>query len=129
MSRVIGIKQPHKITNNKLYQVTETEPLSMTITERRWKLLAHILRLPVDCPARKAMRYYFEERTNKKFVGRTTIATTINEDIRGTKEKHTNFPITPLISLVSPQYLQTEAKNRKLWQKVVIQVADSAYSL
>ena len=76
------------------------------------------------------MRYYFEERTNKKFVGRrTTIATTINEDIRGTKEKHTNFPITPLISLVNPRYLQTEVKNRKLWQKVVIQVADSAYSL
>ena len=118
--------------NNKKepYQVTETEPLSITITERRWKLLADILRLTADCSARKAMRYYFEERTNKKFVGRrTTIATTINEDIRATKEKHTNFPITPLISLVSPQSLQTEVKNRKLWQKVVIQVADSAYSL
>ena len=85
---VIGIKWPHKITNKKLYKATETEPLSITITERRWKLLGHILRLPVDCPAKKAMRYYSEERANKKFVGRrkTVIITTINKDIRRTKE-------------------------------------------
>ena len=42
-----------------------TTPLSITITERRLKLLRHILRLPNDCPARKAMRYYFEERKKK----------------------------------------------------------------
>ena len=85
---VIGIKSPHKITNKKLYKTTETEPLSITITERRWKLLGHILRLPVDCPAKNAMRYYPEERANKKFVGRrkTVIVTTINKDIRRTKE-------------------------------------------
>ena len=57
MRRVIGIKWPHRITNKKLYQVTETEPISITITERRWKLLGHILRLPADSLARKAMRY------------------------------------------------------------------------
>ena len=73
------------------------------------------------CPVRKVMRYYFEEKTNKKFVGRriSTIATTINEDIRRTKEKHTDFPITPLISLVSLQNIHTKAKNRNFWKKVV----------
>ena len=92
------------------------------MTERRWKLSGRILRLPADCPARKAMRYYFEERANKKFVGRrrTTIVTTINEDLRGTKEKHTDFPITPLTSLVSLQNIYTKVKNGKLWQKVVV---------
>ena len=85
---MIGIKWPHKITNKKLYKATETEPLSITITERRWKLLGYILRLPVDCPAKKAMRYYSEERANKKFVGRRKIViiTTINKGIRRTKE-------------------------------------------
>ena len=70
------------------------------------------------------MRFYFEERTNKKFAGRrrTLIVTTMNEDIRRAQEKHTDFPITPLISLASLQNTHTKAKNRKLWQKVVSQV-------
>ena len=37
---VTGIKWPYRTTNEKLYQVTETEPLSITIAERRWKLTA-----------------------------------------------------------------------------------------
>ena len=86
LRRLIGIKWPHRKTSKNLCQVTETEPLSITITERRWKLLGHILRLPADCPARKDTRYYLQERTNKKFEGRrrTTIVTTINKDIRRT---------------------------------------------
>ena len=131
LRRVTGIKWSHRITNNKLYHVTETEPLSITITERRWKLLEHILRLTADFPPRKAIRYYFVERTSKKFVGRkrTAIITKINEDIIRRKESHTDFPITPLISLISLQNINAKAKNRKLWQKVVIQVADWTYSL
>ena len=106
----------HKISNNKLYKITETKPLSITITERRWKLLVQILRLPADFPARKAMRYYFEERTNKIFRGRrrTTIVSTLNEDIKRTKGDDITFPVTPLVSQVSLQNLYTKPKNRKL---------------
>ena len=84
------------------------------------------MRLPADCPARKAMRYYFEERTNKIFRGRrrTTIVSTLNEDIKRTKEDDITFPVTPLIL----QNLYTKAKNRKLWSKIVQQVVKSAYS-
>ena len=60
LRKVIGIQWPHEISNNKLYKITGTKPLLIIITERRWKLLGHILRLPADCPARKAMKYYFE---------------------------------------------------------------------
>ena len=68
---------------------------------------------------------------NKMFVGRkrTANVNTINEDIRRAKEKHTDFPTAPLISLVSLENIHTKAKNRKLWQKVVVQVVDLAYSL
>ena len=88
-------------------------------------------RLRADCPARKAMRYYFEERTNKKFVGRrrATIVTTINEGVRRTKEKQIDFPVTPLTSFLSLQNIHRNVKNRKLSQKVVSQVVDWAYSL
>ena len=87
LSWVIGIKWPHRITNNKLYQVSETESLSIAITERKWKLPGHILRLPADCPERKDITSYFEERTNKKFIGRrrATIVTTIDKDVRRKK--------------------------------------------
>ena len=50
----ISIKWSHRITSKILYQVTETEPLSMKIAEGRWKLLGHILRLPADCPANES---------------------------------------------------------------------------
>ena len=131
LKRAISIKWSHRITSKILYQVTETEPLSIKIAEGRWKLLGHILRLPADCPAMKAIRYYFQERTNKIFVGRrtTTIITRIKEDITKTNENHVDFPITPLISLISLWNTHTKATNRKLWQKVISQVVDSAYSL
>ena len=130
LRKVIGTQWPHKISNNKLYKITGTKPLSITITERRWKLLGHILRLPANCPAKKAMRYYFEERTNKIFQGRrkTTIVSTLNKDIKRTKGDDITFPVTPLVSQVSLQNLYTKAKNRKLWSKIVQQVVKSAYS-
>ena len=123
------IKWPHKISNRKLYEKTGIRPLSQTIRER-WKLLGHIMRLPAECPARRAMRYFFKERSNRKFPGRkrTTIVPTLNKDIQLAKSKHSSFPVTPLISQVSLQNLHTKAKNRKLWSNIVKQVVDAAYS-
>ncbi len=130
LRQVLGIKWPHKIKNEKLYEKTKTQPLSKTITERRWKLLGHIMRLPEECPARRAMQYYFEKRTCKKFPGRkrTTIITTINRDIQRAKNKYPSFKVIPLISLVSLQNIYTKAKNRTLWRSIVKQVVDSVYS-
>ena len=127
---MIGIQWPHKISNNKLYKITGTKPLWITITDRRWKLLGHILRLPANCPARKAMGYYFEERTNKIFSGRkrTTIVCTLNGNIKRAKEHEITFPVTPLVSQVSLQNLCTKDKNRKLQSKIVQKVVKSAYS-
>ena len=95
---MIGIQWPLKMFNNKLYKITGTKPLSITITERNWKLLEHILRLPVNCPARKAMKYYFEERTNKIVRGKreTTIVSTVNEDIMQAKGDDITCPVTLL---------------------------------
>ena len=125
---VIGIRWPQKITNQKLYHITGTKPLSIEITER-WKLLGHILRLPLKCPARKAMRYFFEKRTTEKFKGgKRTKIITINNDIKRKKEKYPSFQVTPLLSQVSLQNIYTKAKNRKLWTKIADQVVKSAYS-
>ena len=53
---VLGIRWPHKIKNTSLYKATKEIPLSVTITERRWKLLGHVMRLPAYFPSRKAMK-------------------------------------------------------------------------
>ena len=125
LRKVIGIQWRHKISNNKLYKITGTKPLSITIIERRWKLLGHILRLPADCSPRKPMRYYFEDRTNNIFRvrRRTTIVSTLNENINWTKGDDITFQVKPLVSQVSLQNLYTKAKSRKLWSKIVQQVA------
>ncbi len=130
LRKVVGVHWPHTISKKKLYNLTKTQPLSITITERRWKLLGHVMRLPVQCPARKAMRYYFEERSCKLFRGRkrTTIVTTLNEDIKRTRINNPNFPVSPIVSQVSLQNLYTKAKNRKLWTNIVKTVVESAYS-
>ena len=131
LKQMLGIKWPHKIRNEKLYEKTKTQPLSKTITERRWKLLGHIMRLPEECPARRAMQYYFEKRTCKKIPGRkrTTIVTTLNRDIQRARIRYlSSFKVIPLISPISLQNLYKKAKNRTLWRSIVKQAVDSVYS-
>ena len=36
-------------------------PISVEIVERRWTLLGHMLRLPADTPANRAMAQYFRK--------------------------------------------------------------------
>ena len=131
LRKVLGVKWPHIITNSKLYKLTHSEKLSKTIAARRWKLLGHILRRDPNIPARKAMRYFFEERkTSKKFLGRprTTIVTTINKDIRITRQKDPTFPVNQLVSQVSLQNIAHKARNKKLWANIIKSVLTSAYS-
>ena len=130
LREIVGIKWPHKIRNKKLYEITKSKPISVDITERRWKMLGHTLRMPPNTPARRAMKYFFEKRTNKKFRGRkrATIITTINRDISTTKKNTPLFVVQPVKTEVSLHNIRTKAKNRKQWMKIVKQVVDSAYS-
>ena len=50
--------------------------------------------------------------------------TTLNEDIKRTRENDNTFRVTPLISQVSLQNIYTKAKNRKFWSKIVEQVVN-----
>ena len=117
------------LTITLFHNFTETNRIhERKSTFALWDLtFPSILHLPESCvcewfnpyrspsPTKKAMRYYLEERTKKKFVGKrkTTIVTTINNDISKAKEKHTDFSITPLIFLVSFQNIHLKANNKK----------------
>ena len=113
---MLGIKRPHKIRNQKLYEKAKTQALSKTITEQRLKLPGHIMRLSEECLARRAMHYHFEKRSSKKCPGRkrTTIVTTIKRDIQRAKNKYPSFKVIPLISPVSLKNLYTKAKNEDI---------------
>lgn len=59
-------------------------------------MLENILRLDKEKPARKAMKFVFEEeRSSKTFRGRkrATIYPTINRDVKKTKENNPSFSI------------------------------------
>ena len=46
LRRLLGIYYPERISNLELYKRTEGKPISVSITELRWTMLGHTLRLP-----------------------------------------------------------------------------------
>ena len=130
LRHTLNIKYPHVIRSKKLYRITKSYPISADIAKSRWKLFGHTLRMNKDTPARKAMKFYFEEIHGKKFRGRkrTTIVTTLNRDIELTKKKFPNFDLKPLNSLLDLHNARVKAKNKVLWRKHVEMVFQAAYS-
>ncbi len=131
LRQVVGIYYPHRISCEKLYKLTRTRPLSIDITQSRWKMFGHVLRLNEQTPARKAMRYYFQVPAGrKKFRGRkrATLITTLNRDITRTREHNPHFRIPHLKTELDLRNIRVKATNRKFWQKVVKMVTDAAYS-
>ena len=62
LRQVLNISWPHKIRNKKLYEKTNSKPVSIEVTRRTWNLLGHILRLDKETPTKKAMEFMLEER-------------------------------------------------------------------
>ncbi|XP_019625003.1 PREDICTED: uncharacterized protein LOC109470482 [Branchiostoma belcheri] len=57
---ITGLQWPRsRVTNDTLYKVCNTEPLSVKVEKLRWSLFGHILRMPQDTPAQKALEFSF----------------------------------------------------------------------
>ena len=95
LRHILNIKYPNKIKSKHLYKTTRQHAISADITKARWKLFGHTLRMHKDTPARKAMKFYFEQSGAKKFKGRkrTTIVNTLNRDITNTKQIYPQFDL------------------------------------
>ena len=50
LRQIIGIRWPHRISNDALYRRTHSSPISAAIRAARWSLFGHVLRLPLDAP-------------------------------------------------------------------------------
>ena len=55
LRNIVNIKYPKIITNENLYKVTNQIQWTKNIKYRRLKWLAHLYRLPEDCPAKTAL--------------------------------------------------------------------------
>ena len=63
--KVMKIRWPMKISNEELYRLTSTKPVSETIRERRWRYIGHILRREPSSHVRVALTWKPEGRRKK----------------------------------------------------------------
>ena len=84
LRQIIGIRWPHRISNDALYRRTHSSPISATIRAARWSLFGHVLRLPLYAPVQRAIDAYLEDTGTPKFRGRPrcTLPTTLGENLR-----------------------------------------------
>ena len=84
LRQIIGIRWPHRISNDALYRRTHSSPISAAIRAARWSLFGHVLRLPLDAPVQRAIDAYLEDTGTPKFRGRPrcTLPTTLAENLR-----------------------------------------------
>ena len=70
------------MTNNMLYEISGTKPISEMIIERRWRLFGHILRRSRDIPANQIMDAYFKTKKEPRIgAPPTTLALLLHQDL------------------------------------------------
>ena len=112
-----------RLSNKQVYERSRSTPLSQDIRISRWRLFGHTLRMKIDSPAQKAMQFYFENNNNKskQFRGRlrTTIATTLNKEIKLAAEKNQQCKniIERLESVADLKKLRQLAGDRSAWKE------------
>ena len=120
---VLGIRWPTTISNQRLYAITKSKPISLLAKERRWTFFGHICRLPADVPARRMMASFFRASSLLvKRVGRpkNCLAAVLNNDLLRSPVSH----LYALHSLSDLRRLEEIAADRARWQKLVAQICD-----
>ncbi|CAH0477599.1 unnamed protein product [Peronospora belbahrii] len=83
LRKVIGVRYPDTISNAKLYDRTQTEPLRFHLLRSRWSLYGHILRRPAGIPAYRSMETFINPSATGKWSGRRrlTLPMVLNADL------------------------------------------------
>ena len=84
LRQIIGVRWPNRISNVALYHRCHSRPISESIITARWRLFGHVLRLPRDAPAQRAIDHYFADTEAATFRGRprTSLPSTLCSDLR-----------------------------------------------
>lgn len=129
LRRIMGIVYPRTISNEKLYEITHTEPISKFAQRMRWNLAGHVLRMSNETPAKIAQRLYFHETAFKHpgFRGRprSALPNTLSQDLQYvtniTHREHSyaksKFPYR-LCCAEDLENLQKLAQDRVQWKEI-----------
>ena len=84
LRQIIGVHWPNRISNVALYHRCQSRPISESIKTARWRLFGHVLLLPRDAPAQRAIDHYFADTEGSTFRGRprTSLPTSLCSDLR-----------------------------------------------
>jgi hypothetical protein len=130
LRRVLGIRYPRQISNEKLYSTCNMTELGPIIRSARWRMLGHTLRMADETPAKLAMLHYFDKPA-KSFLGRPrqSLPSAIEKDLLLAAKQpkiEGQFDLSRLPSKLKTighlRDLETLAKDRKLWEKLVQRV-------
>ena len=84
---MLGIFDPRVMSNDDLYELAHTEPISAMAKGARWRLLGHFLRQPLSTPGNQAMIAYasMEDAVrHRRGVPRSCLVTTLQQDVKFT---------------------------------------------
>ena len=84
LRQLLNIKYPTTISNEKLYKVCSTVPLSNRVKLSRWKMFGHILRSPENSPAALSLSFAVDGSSiyrGRRGRHRTNLLSVIRNDI------------------------------------------------
>ena len=118
--KILNIRLPEKLGNNAFYERATVSPRSKIMKKRRLTWYGHLLRLPEETPAKKALREVLKSSKKPRGGQKHTWLKLITKDLEKAKVKvevsdggyfYRNYAIT--------NYHELLAKKRQYWQMVV----------
>ena len=115
LRRTLGIIWPRKIDNKTLYERTKQKPWSVRIFKRRMSWFGHLLRLPKDTPARRALRKFVAPTKRPQGRPKTTWLSCVLSDLR----KFSDIDLGKKSDLECVDILEHLCSDRKGWNKTI----------
>ena len=123
LRQILKIRYPNTITNDKLYKVCCTTPLSDRVKIARWKMFGHVLRSPENSPAALSLSFAVGGTPGlkgRRGVHQTNLLTVLQSDIERIHWSD-NALLTRKITLESIDdiaTLRSVAADRVAWRKL-----------
>ena len=111
LRKIIHVRWPRTISNKRLYERTEYFSI---IVVRRLTWLGHLLRLPADVPAQKAIQEFIKPASRPVGRPKTTWIDTVIKNIKD----NSNIQLTHLHTS-NIDTLKVLYSDRKAWRKAV----------
>lgn len=114
LRRILKVRWPKKMTNEKIYEITKQIPWSELVRKRALNWLGHLMRLDKRTPARRALQEYTNKGKRPQKRPKETWVSMIKKSLKNS-ELNLNFKND--VELFS--HLEHICEDRKNWRKFV----------